>query len=115
MDVHIRQTGEIVGDPVRDQMHLLTADGEVARLRVIGAIHAAQRREIPRRHQPLAHAPSTSCERATPCRAPARNQYWMPICVTNGVKLKISTAVPRLALSTAAAHAFSRGLCFIIA
>ena len=48
---------------------------------------------------------------ATPCSAPARNQYWMPICVTNGVKLNTIAVVPRLAARTTAAQAARRGYC----
>src|SRR5262245_57036365 len=58
---------------------------------------------------PLVQSATSRYWHATPCRAPARNQYWMPICATNGVKLATLTAMPTLAAQITAAHAATLG------
>jgi hypothetical protein len=66
MHVHVRQGGEVGRDAMADEVHFVTAHRQIPRLRVVGAIHPAERREIARRHEPPAHAPSVPCEAATP-------------------------------------------------
>src|SRR5215208_7976806 len=91
---------------MRDQMHVRTLlPGKVGRKRVIGGVHAPDRHEVARGEQPGLHARAWARIDTRPCNAPARNQNCKPICVTNGVNVKINAAVPRLAASTTAADA----------
>ena len=66
---------EILGDPMGNEMDLAAAARQISRQPVIGAVHPAERREVAGRHEPGPHAPSAPWRDATPCSAPARNQY----------------------------------------
>ena len=115
MRMHGRQRRELGCDPMADDVNLMArsavrsgAPREIAGERVVGHVHAAVRGEVTGDQKPHAHLTArgrVSGIVATACTAPARNQNCRPICVTNGVKLKISAAVPRLAASAIAAHA----------
>src|SRR4029079_7550262 len=100
------KTGEGGRDAVTKKGALpLAAPGEIGREGVVGRVHAAERHEVAGRHQPRRHGRVDARDATRPCSAPARNQNCKPICVTNGVNVKMSAAVPRLAARTTAAHA----------
>ncbi len=83
--------------------------GKIAREREVRHVHPAVGSEIARDEQPGAHRDVLRAV-AIACTAPARNQNCKPIWVTNGVKLKMSAAVPRFTARMIPAHARTFGV-----
>ena len=104
MHAHARERGELGRDAMADEVDVglrSLAAREVTRQREVRHVHSTVGREIARDEQPRAHllvarGPPGPAGVAIACTAPARNQNCSPIWVTNGVKLKMSAAVPRL-------------------
>ena len=117
--VHRWQGGEIRRDPMADDMHFAgrrtrgtRPPREIAGQRVVGHVHPAVRGEITGDQEPHVHLIARRRVAGivdTACTAPDKNQNCMPIWVTNGVKLKISAAVPRFAANAIAAQARTLG------